>query len=66
MKCTKCENGTLKVTHTHTPSPGMKIQRAKCGTCKRIFTIVSRIEFENPVNGQGAYALAKAKSKRSK
>lgn len=59
MICPKCLTGKIKITHTHTPGPGVKVQNGRCQQCKIIVTITCLVEHIMPLRGQGAAAVAR-------
>jgi hypothetical protein len=58
LECTFCVV-PLATTHRVYVSPGGRTKRGECPKCRRVFTIVEVVVFENCERGQGAHAVAK-------
>ena len=60
MNCPKC--GTkMKTTHVYNGGDAGKVRRLECLKCRTVATTQEMIVAINPVQGQGAYMLAKKK-----
>lgn len=59
MKCPKCSEGRLRVTHTHGTDHGFT-QRCVCEKCLSVCITKATIVQVDPKHGQGAAALAES------